>query len=199
MDDKQIIRLFFERSEQAITELSQKYGDLCMKIARSILNDHQDAEECVNDAYLGAWNSIPPQSPDPLRAYICRIVRNRSLKKLRTNSAIKRGSQFEVSLSELEDCIPDNSMDEQLSISELSAQINAFLAALPKDDRLMFVKRYWFSESISELADAFGISDIDSENQYPSWQTHLASPRTTCLSGSAEYAGSYINTWIIRR
>ncbi len=159
MDDKQIIRLFFERSEQAITELSQKYGDLCMKIARRILNDHQDAEECVNDAYLGAWNSIPPQSPDPLRSYICRIVRNRSLKKLRTNSAIKRGSQFEVSLSELEDCIPDNSMDEQLSISELSAQINAFLAALPKDDRLMFVKRYWFSESISELADAFGITE----------------------------------------
>lgn len=159
MDDKQIIRLFFERSEQAITELSQKYSDLCMKIARSILNDHQDAEECVNDAYLGAWNSIPPQSPDPLRAYICRIVRNRSLKRLRTNSAIKRGSQFEVSLSELEDCIPDNSMDEQLSISELSAQINAFLAALPKDDRLMFVKRYWFSESISELADAFGITE----------------------------------------
>ena len=106
-----------------------------------------------------AWNSIPPQSPDPLRSYICRIVRNRSLKKLRTNSAIKRGSQFEVSLSELEDCIPDNSMDEQLSISELSAQINAFLAALPKDDRLMFVKRYWFSESISELADAFGITE----------------------------------------
>ena len=159
MDDKQIIHLFFERSEQAITELSQKDGDLCMKIARSILNDHQDAEECVNDAYLGAWNSIPPQSPDPLRSYICRIVRNRSLKKLRTNSAIKRGSQFEVSLSELEDCIPDSSMDEQLSISELSAQINAFLAALPKDDRLMFVKRYWFSESISELADAFGITE----------------------------------------
>lgn len=159
MDDKQIIRLFFERSEQAITELSHKYGDLCMKIARSILNDHQDAEECVNDAYLGAWNSIPPQSPDPLRAYICRIVRNRSLKKLRANTAIKRGSQFEVALSELEDCIPDNSMDEQLSISELSAQINAFLAVLPKDDRLMFVKRYWFSESISELADAFGITE----------------------------------------
>lgn len=130
-----------------------------MKIARSILNDHQDAEECVNDAYLGAWNSIPPQSPDPLRAYICRIVRNRSLKKLRTNSAMKRGSQFEVSLSELEDCISGNSLDEQLAVNELSAQINAFLAALPKDDRVLFVKRYWFSESISELADAFGITE----------------------------------------
>lgn len=159
MDDKQIIRLFFERSEQAITELSQKYGDLCMKIARSILNDHQDAEECVNDAYLGAWNSIPPQSPDPLRSYICRIVRNRSLKKLRANTAIKRGSRFEVSLSELEDCVSDQTLDEQLSISELSAQIDAFLSALPKDDRVMFVKRYWFSESLSEIAAAFHITE----------------------------------------
>ncbi len=159
MDDKQIIRLFFERSEQAITELSQKYGALCFRIADNILNNHQDAEECVNDAWLGAWNSIPPQSPDPLRAYICRVVRNHSLKKLRTNSALKRGSQFEVSLSELEDCIPDNSMDEQFSASELSAQINAFLSALPQDDRLMFVKRYWFSESLSEIADAFDITE----------------------------------------
>lgn len=159
MDDKQIIRLFFERSEQAITELSQKYGDLCMKIARSILNDPQDAEECVNDAWLGAWNSIPPQSPDPLRAYICRIVRNHALKKYRANTALKRGNQFEVSLSELEDCIPDNSLDEQLAVNELSAQIDAFLAGLSRDDRVMFVKRYWFAESVSEIADGFGITE----------------------------------------
>ena len=159
IDDEKIIDLFFERSEQGIRELDNKYGAVCHNLSYNIVNNRQDAEECVNDAWLGAWNSIPPQRPDPLRAYICRIVRNRSLKKLRTNSAIKRGSQFEVSLSELEDCIPDSSMDEQLSISELSAQINAFLAALPKDDRLMFVKRYWFSESISELADAFGITE----------------------------------------
>ena len=159
MDDKQIIRLFFQRSEQAIAELSRKYGALCFRIARNILNDHQDAEECVNDAYLGAWNSIPPQSPDPLRAYICRIVRNLALKKLRANTALKRGSQFEVSLSELEACIPDNALDEQLAASELAAQINAFRSALPRDDRVMFVKRYWFSESLSEIADAFHITE----------------------------------------
>lgn len=159
MDDKQIIHLFFQRSEQAITELSRKYGALCFQLADNILNDHQDAEECVNDAYLGAWNSIPPQSPNPLRSYICRIVRNHSLKKLRTNTARKRGSQFEVSLSELEACIPDNSLDEQLAASELAAQINAFLSALPRDDRVMFVKRYWFSESLSEIADAFAITE----------------------------------------
>ena len=159
MDDKQIIRLFFERSEQAITELSQKYGALCLQLADNILNDHQDAEVCVNDAYLGAWNSIPPQTPDPLRAYICRIVRNHSLKKLRANTALKRGSQFEVSLSELEDCISGSSLDEQLAVSELTAQINAFLSALPRDDRVMFVKRYWFSESLSEIADTFAITE----------------------------------------
>lgn len=159
MDDYQIIRLFFERSEQAITELSRKYGALCFRIARDILNDHQDAEECVNDAYLGAWNSIPPQSPDPLRAYICRIVRNLALKKLRANTALKRGSQFEVSLEELANCIPDNSLDEQLAVSELSAQINTFLSALSRDDRIMFVRRYWFADPLSEIADTFGITE----------------------------------------
>ena len=137
MDDKQIIRLFFERSEQAITELSQKYGALCLQLA----------------------DNIPPQTPDPLRAYICRIVRNHSLKKLRANTALKRGSQFEVSLSELEDCISGSSLDEQLAVSELTAQINAFLSALPRDDRVMFVKRYWFSESLSEIADTFAITE----------------------------------------
>lgn len=158
MDDKQIVRLFFERSEQAIAELSRKYGSLCFKIADSILNDPQDAEECVNDAWLGAWNSIPPQDPDPLRAYICRIVRNLALKKRRTNSAVKRDSRFEVSLSELENCIPDNSFEEHLSAGELAAQINAFLSALKPEERAMFIRRYWFSEPLDEIADTFGIT-----------------------------------------
>lgn len=159
MDDREIIALFYERSEQAIAELSKKYGDLCLKIADNILNDARDAEECVNDAYLGAWNSIPPQNPDPLRTYVCRIVRNLSLKKLRNNTALKRGSQFEVSLSELENCIPSSSFDEHLSARELAEQINAFLSTLHRDDRVIFVKRYWLSESLSEIADAFGITE----------------------------------------
>lgn len=159
MDDRQIIDLFYERSEQAIAELSKKYGDLCFKIAINILNDPQDAEECVNDAYLGAWNSIPPQNPAPLRAYLCRIVRNLALKKLRTNTALKRGSQLEVSLAELENCIPDNSFDEHLSAKELTAQLNAFLSTLPRDDRVLFLKRYWFSEPLSEIAKTFGITE----------------------------------------
>ena len=128
MEDQQIIRLFFERSEQAIAELAKAHGSAAARVARNILGSERDAEECVNDAWLGAWNSIPPQRPDPLRAYVCRIVRNLSLKKLRANSALKRSSRFEVSLSELEDCISANSLDEQLAAGELSAQINAFLA-----------------------------------------------------------------------
>lgn len=159
MDDRQIVSLFFERSDQAITELSKKYGKLCLKIAQRILNDPQDAEECVNDAYLGVWNSIPPQSPDPLRPYICRIVRNISLKKLRANAALKRGSCCEISLAELEDCIPDNSFYEDLSVRELTAQINGFLSLLDRDSRVMFIRRYWFSEPLPEIAEAFGITE----------------------------------------
>ena len=159
IEDEKIIELFFEHSEQGIRELDIKYGKACRKLSYNIVNDRQDAEECVNDAWLGAWNSIPPQRPDPLRAYICRIVRNLSLKKLRANSALKRSSRFEVSLSELEDCISAHSLDEQLAAGELSAQINAFLAALRRDDRVMFVRRYWFAQPLSEIADAFGTTE----------------------------------------
>ena len=159
MEDTRIIELFFERDQQAIQELDTKYGKVCHKLSYNIVNNRYDAEECVNDAWLGAWNSIPPQRPDPLRAYICRIVRNLSLKKLRANSALKRSSRFEVSLSELEDCISAHSLDEQLAAGELSAQINAFLAALRRDDRVMFVRRYWFAQPLSEIADAFGTTE----------------------------------------
>ena len=158
MDDRQIIGLFYERSDRAIAELAKKYGKLCLTIAHHILNDPQDAEECVNDAYLGVWNSIPPQTPDSLRPYLCRIVRNVSLKKSRANAALKRGCGCELSLSEMEDCIPDNSAYDELSIKELAAQMNEFLSSLSRDDRVMFLKRYWFSESLSEIAETFGIT-----------------------------------------
>ena len=184
MEDQQIIRLFFERSEQAITELSRKYGALCFQIADNILDDPQDAEECVNDAWLGAWNSIPPQRPDPLRAYICRIVRNLSLKKLRANSALKRSSRFEVSLSELEDCISAHSLDEQLAAGELSAQINAFLAALRRDDR---------------VPTTLAFVQLDEYSHCPRSRMPSVPPKTTYLSGWAEFAGNYIRTWNVRR
>ena len=102
MEDCKIIDLFFDRSEEAITELAKKYGGVCYRIARNILNNSSDAEECVNDAYLGAWNSIPPREPNPLAAYLCRIVRNLSVKKYHANTAVKRNSFYDVALEELE-------------------------------------------------------------------------------------------------
>lgn len=182
MEDQQIIRLFFERSEQAITELSRKYGALCFQIADNILDDPQDAEECVNDAWLGAWNSIPPQRPDPLRAYVCRIVRNLSLKKLRANSALKRSSRFEVSLSELEDCISAHSLDEQLAAGELS-RADQCVSLLP----------------CAGMTGSCSSGGTGSRSRCPKLRMPSVPLKTTYLSGWAEFAGNYIRTWNVRR
>lgn len=105
MDDEKIIELFFARSEQALTELDRKYGKLCHNLSFNILNDQQDAEECVNDAYLGIWNKIPPEKPNSLQAYICKIVRNISLKLYHRKTATKHNSTYQVAMEELEDCL----------------------------------------------------------------------------------------------
>ena len=115
MEDTAIIRLFQERSQQAIAELSQKYGKLCQSLSRRILNNEEDAKECVNDTWLGVWNSIPPQTPNPLVSYVCRITRNLSVKRLRHNMAA--GS------------------------------------------RVMFVKRYWYTESVAQISETFGMKE----------------------------------------
>ena len=106
LEDNKIIDLFYARSEQAIIELSKRYGAVCRKIAGNILNNRLDAEECVNDAYLGVWSTVPPQSPDPLQAYVCRIVRNLSITKYHSNTAVRRNSFYDVALDELEE-LPD--------------------------------------------------------------------------------------------
>lgn len=160
MDDSQIIELFFLRSEQAIMELAKKYGSTCNHIAKNILNNDQDAEECVNDAYLGVWNTIPPQRPKPLLTYLCRIVRNLSIKKYHANTSGKRNSTYDIALSELEDCIASKqTVEEEYAGKELSRLINDFLTVLPQKDRILFVRRYWYSDSISELAATFHTSN----------------------------------------
>ena len=156
MDDSKIIELFYERSEQAIVELSKKYGDTCHKIAFNILKNDLDAQECVNDTYLGAWNTIPPQRPNPLRAYICRIARNIAIKRYHQNTAKKRNSYYDVALDELEDCLSSgDSVEDEVSTAELTKMIDDFLDGLDKTNRVMFVRRYWFSESVSEIAALF--------------------------------------------
>lgn len=160
MEDNKIIELFNERSQKAIEELSKKYGVVLKRVAVNVLGNELDSEECVNDAYLGTWNTIPPQNPNPLLTYVCKIVRNLAIKKYHNNTAKKRNSNYDVALEELENCIPcANSVEEEYDAKELTQKIEAFLDTLDKDSRVMFVKRYWFSDSISDIANDFQISN----------------------------------------
>ena len=125
LDDSKIVELFFERSEQAIIELSKKYGPLCGKIAFNILNSVDDEEECVNDAFLAVWNAIPPQRPEHLGSYVCRVVRNLALKKYHSNTASKRNGEYDVALDEIEEFIPSpSSVEDELDARELAAMYN---------------------------------------------------------------------------
>lgn len=158
MNDSEIIDLFYMRSERAIMELAAKYGNVCNKVAKNILNNILDAEECVNDAYLGAWNTIPPQNPNPLLTYICRIVRNLSIKKYLANTSVKRNSFYDAALDELGECVSSSeSVEEEISAKELTRQIDYFLDTLDAESRILFVRRYWYAYSISELAKQFGL------------------------------------------
>ena len=153
MDDSKIIELFFERSEQAVIELSNKYGAICSKVADNILNNRLDSEECVNDAYLGVWNTIPPQRPNPLLSYVCRIVRNLALKKYHENTAQKRNSYYDVALDEIADCIPASfSVEDEIMAKEVAGVIDGFLETLDQQSRIMFIRRYWHADSIEEIA-----------------------------------------------
>lgn len=159
MEDQLIIKGFCERSENAIRALDDKYGGLCRAVANRILNNEQDAEECVNDALLAVWNRIPPEKPHPLSAYMCGIVKNLSLKKYHANIARKRNSHYDLVLDELAECLAGTAMVEDAILAqELGREINIFLAGLKKTDRVMFVRRYWFLENVQEIADSLGKS-----------------------------------------
>ena len=155
MEDHLIIDLFFARDERAITELSAKHGRLCRKVAHNILNNEADAEECVNDAYLAVWNAIPPEKPKSLSAFVLRIVRNISTARYHYLSAEKRNSFYDVALDELADCIPSDETGVGESEKMLSEALNDFLGTLSEDDSMMFVKRYWYSESVQRIAADF--------------------------------------------
>lgn len=159
MEDSRIIDLFYERSEQAIVELSKKYGAVCNRVAGNILRNSLDAEECVNDAYLGAWNTIPPRRPEPLLTYICQIVRNLSITKYHANTAVKRNSFYDAALDELEECLASmETVETEAAARELSELLDRFLETLDRENRIMFVRRYWYSDSVSSIAEAFHMS-----------------------------------------
>lgn len=160
IDDEKIIELFFARSEQGIQELDHKYGKICRSLSYRIVNSRQDAEECVNDAYLGAWNAIPPARPDPLLSYIMKIVRNISLKIYWKKGAAKRSGCYTVALEEIEACIADqNAVDDEISAKELARIIEGFLDTLTVENRVIFMRRYWFSDSCKDIARLVGLSE----------------------------------------
>ena len=153
MTDTEIISLFFARSEQAIDELAKKHGNAVARVARNILGNEQDTEECVNDTYLGTWNTIPPHRPSPLRTFVCRIARNLATKKYHSNTAVIRNSQYDLALDDLEEILADsNSVEEAYEAKELRAAINGFLATLNPSDRFLFMRRYWYSDPVKDIA-----------------------------------------------
>jgi len=159
MDDRHIIQLLFDRAEAAIDALAQRFGKRLYLIALNILSSSRDAEECVNDTYLALWNAIPPECPDPLCAYTYRVGRNTALKKLRSNSAQMRGSTYDLSLDELAGCIPDESVWETLDARELGRSIDRFLTTVSKENRSLFLRRYWFGDSVKQIAKDSGIRE----------------------------------------
>lgn len=160
IDDEKIIELFFKRSEQAIWELDVKYGKVCHNIAYNIVNNRQDAEECVNDAYMGAWNAIPPAHPNPLLSYIVKIVRNISLKIYWGKEATKRNGHYKLALEEIEGCIADQkSVEDEIEARELAHIIEEFLDTLTAKERVIFMRRYAYADTYADIAKRVGISD----------------------------------------
>ena len=161
MEDSEIIALYFARDESALRETEDKYGDYCLAIARRILESREDAEECVNDTWLRAWNTIPPQKPDKLRPFLAKITRNLAFDRYRTRHAAKRGGgELSLVLEELEQCLPAAASAEQAAEArELEHSIQTFLQQLPSLPRSVFLRRYFYAEPVQHIAQRFSLKD----------------------------------------
>ncbi len=160
MEDDKIIELFFLRSERAIYELNKKYGRICYKISYNILNNIEDTEECINESYFGIWNKIPPEKPNPLIAYICKVVRNISLKLYYKKCAIKRNNKYNSSFDEIGDIFPSKeTVETEFQAKEAVEIIEEFLEKLSKENRIIFLRRYWFLDSYADISKYIGLSE----------------------------------------
>ncbi len=160
MTDGELVKLFFDRSERALEALEEKYGGLMRKLARNILRDERDAEECVSDARLALWNSIPPQKPENLMAYAARVTRNLSTKAYHRNTAQKRNSAYDAALDELAEVLPDENTPEAEALkTELAGLINRFLSEQSRENRVLFTRRYWFSDKVPDIAKRLGMTE----------------------------------------
>lgn len=161
MDDEIILDLYWARSESAISEIAKKYGSYCMAIAANILQNSEDAEECVNDTYQKAWENIPPQRPANFRAFLGRITRNLSLNRYKEQRTQKRGGDnIALIYSELEECIPaSRDTEAEFESGLVVGAINSFLQSLDRESRIVFVRRYWYADPIRGIAVRFGMSE----------------------------------------
>lgn len=159
MDDHRIVELFWQRSEDAIGAVEEKYSGLCRMIAGNLLRNEEDVRECVNDTWHSLWNAIPPERPDKLTPFVARITRNLAMKRLTYQNATKRQAVL-LSFDELDACIPDaRTVEAALEGKELSRLIDAFLDTLDEESRNLFLRRYWFFDSVRQLARSFGMTE----------------------------------------
>ena len=161
MDDKELIRLFQERDERAVTECERQYAAFCRRIAANLLDRPEDVEEVLNDVWLAAWQRIPPLVPDSMKAFLGKLTRDAAVSRFRENHAAKRGGgDPSLMPDELDDCIPSSfSVEEEIEARELSRLIDSWLRAQKTDERVLFVRRYYFGESVKALAAAYGCSE----------------------------------------
>ena len=160
MNDNEILDLYWSRSERAIEVTAEKYGAYCHTVSFNILHSNEDAEECVNDTWLNAWNAIPPNRPNRLQTYLGKITRNLSLSRYRKYSTEKRGfGQMPLVMSELEECVTaGDTVEQEIEDKALLAAIEKFLYGLPEQRRNIFIRRYWYLYSIEDIAEAYGMS-----------------------------------------
>lgn len=162
MNDEEIVELYFQRDEMALSETSQKYGSKIKSLAMKIVGDILTAEECENDTYLETWNSIPPHSPKHyFFAFLARITRHISLNRCKQQNALKRNAVLCELSEELEECIPspDNDINAKIDEITLKNAVNAFLGSLSEEKRNLFLRRYWYMDSVKEIAKRFSISE----------------------------------------
>ena len=159
MDDRNLIELYNQRNEAAISETQIKYGRYCFSIAYAILQSNEESEECVNDTYLKVWNSIPPHAPTRFSAFIGKIARNTAIDRYMQKRAQKRNAGVELALDELSECLPSYSEGNMTEELALKHAIDSFLESLPKRTRIIFMRRYWYMSSIKEIADGLSISE----------------------------------------
>ena len=173
MNDLNIIELYFARDEEAIKQTDIKYGKLCHSVAYNILNNNEDSEECVNDTYVGVWNAIPPAKPNNFMAFVCRITRNLSLKRLEAQARQKRSQAILVSLDELAEILPDESIADGVSDENIGNLISGFLQNEKEDIRNVFIRKYFFFDSIGDIARRYDFTENKVKNMLHHTRTKL--------------------------